>query len=86
MSSIGSILASQALKIIYLTKWIFGLPLYVQDKSRLYFHRKTCLLGHQENSIDDNFVPYSSSFPLSLAIVHVLMFVQVLVLVLKAKQ
>ena len=62
MSSIGSILASQALKIIDLTKLIFGGPLNVQDYSSLYFHLKTYLLGHQENSIDDNFVSWDIIF------------------------
>ena len=57
MSSIGSILASQALKNIYLTKWIFGGPLNVQEWSKLYFHLETGRLRIQEYSIDDNFVP-----------------------------
>ena len=56
MSSIGLILASQALKNIYLTKWIFGGPLNVQERSKLYFHLETCHLRIQEYSIDDNFV------------------------------
>ena len=56
MSSIGSILASQALKNIYLTKWIFGGPLNVQEWSKLYFHLETCRLRIQEYSIDDNYV------------------------------
>ena len=56
MSSIGSILASQALTIINLTKWIFWGPLNVKDWSRLYFHLEIRSLEHQENSIEDNFV------------------------------
>ena len=56
MSSIGSILASQALTIINLTKWIFWGSLNVTDWSRLYFHLEICSLGHQENSIEDKFV------------------------------
>ena len=56
MSSIGSILASQALKNIYLTKWTFGGPLNVREWSKLYFHLETCRLRIQEYYIDDNFV------------------------------
>ena len=56
MSSIGSILASQALKNIYLTKWTFGGPLNVREWSKLYFHLETCRLRIQEYSIGDNYV------------------------------
>ena len=48
--------ATPGLLNIYLTKWIFGGPLNVQEWLKLYFHLETCPLRIQEYSIDDNFV------------------------------
>ena len=58
MSSTGSILASQALTSIDLTKWIYRGPLNVRDWSRLYFTLKLVVysIGPQENYTVDNFV------------------------------